>query len=124
MDDINTIYYNDFGIAFQWKRSAGKDFRKIQLVFRDTGLFVTQQELIHFSFNVQQTLDNPSVCNDCHTYEYCQKMHLVQTPFGQITFAMTYIELEKTIDLIEGTIFQLRLDRMLENQSIDFNDMP
>ncbi len=40
MEDINTICYNNFGIAFQWKRCETRDFNKIQLVFKNTGLFL------------------------------------------------------------------------------------
>lgn len=45
MEDINTLYYNTFGIAFQWKRTAARDYRKIQLVFKNIGLFLTSEEL-------------------------------------------------------------------------------
>tara|TARA_R110000868_G_scaffold158589_4_gene386850 strand:+ start:59419 stop:59790 length:372 start_codon:yes stop_codon:yes gene_type:complete len=122
MNDINTIYYNDFGITFQWKQSAGKDFRKIQLVFRDTGLFITQEELILFSYKIQRALARPSMCDECTKEDSC-KSHLLQTPLGQLSFAMTFQELSLANDLITGTIFQLRLDNMLENQSIDSNRM-
>tara|TARA_R110000868_G_scaffold231969_2_gene485438 strand:+ start:1648 stop:2019 length:372 start_codon:yes stop_codon:yes gene_type:complete len=120
MDDINTIYYNDFGIAFQWKRSAGKDFRKIQLVFRDTGLFITQHELFNFSYKIKRALSRHSICEECSDAEGCRS-HLLQTPIVQLSFAMTKHELNKIDDLIEGTIFQLRLNSMLESQSIDNN---
>ncbi|SDE47396.1 hypothetical protein [Cellulophaga baltica] len=120
MNDINTIYYNDFGIAFQWKRNLGKDFKKVQLVFKDTGMYLTSGELMHFSSKVDDTLDNLCLCYDCQNKETC-KAYLLQTPLGQLSFALTYAELEKIKDLITGTIFQLRLDTMLKNQSIDFD---
>ncbi|SIS88584.1 hypothetical protein SAMN05421766_104629 [Zobellia uliginosa] len=46
MDDITPIYHNPFGVAFQWKRNTIKDIRKIQIVFRDTGLLLTEKELV------------------------------------------------------------------------------
>lgn len=49
MEDINTIYYNDLGIAFKWKRCAAKDFNKIQLVFKNTGLFLTPKRTYSIS---------------------------------------------------------------------------
>ncbi len=120
MDDIHTIYYNDFGIAFQWKKTPGKDHKKVQLVFKDIGVYVTQNELELFSIIIENTLNELCVCEGCRQKDSC-KSYLLQTPFSQISFAMTYNELGKVDDLITGTIFQLRLDNMLENQSIDLN---
>tara|TARA_R110002051_G_scaffold65839_3_gene119492 strand:- start:6791 stop:7162 length:372 start_codon:yes stop_codon:yes gene_type:complete len=120
MEDINTIYYNDFGIAFQWKRCAGKDFKKVQLVFRDTGLCITQEELFRFSYMIEKALKRSSCCQECSEGASCPS-NLVQTPIGQLSFAMTKQELKKIDDLIKGTIFQLKLASVLENQSIDHN---
>ncbi|MBU2995282.1 hypothetical protein KO500_02510 [Cellulophaga baltica] len=120
MDDINTIYYNEFGIAFQWTKNSEKDSKKIQLVFKDTGVYVTKNELELFSIIIENTLDSLCVCDGCQHKDSC-KSYLLQTPFGQISFAMTLKELKDVEDLITGTIFQLRLDNMLENQSIDLN---
>lgn len=120
MDDINTIYYNDFGIAFQWKRNLGKNSKKVQLVFKDTGMYLTPSELSQFSSKVERTLNNLCLCYDCKNKETC-KSYLLQTPLGQLSFAMTFLELEKIRDLIKGTIFQLRLDNLLDNESIDLN---
>ncbi|MBO0591683.1 hypothetical protein I2486_09710 [Cellulophaga sp. E16_2] len=120
MNDIDTIYYNDFGIAFQWKKNLGKDFKKVQLVFKDTGMYLTPNELVCFSSKVNDTLDDLCVCYDCQNKETCRS-YLLQTPLGQLSFAMTYPELEKIKDLISGTIFQLRLDNFLENEAIDLS---
>ena len=38
MNEIHPIYHNDFGMAFQWKRNALEDLKKVQLIFRNTGL--------------------------------------------------------------------------------------
>jgi hypothetical protein len=120
MDDINTIYYNEFGIAFQWIKTPGKDSNKIQLVFKDTGVYVTENELELFSLIIENTLSSLCVCEGCQRKDSC-KSYLLQTPFGQISFAMTLKELNDVDDLITGTIFQLRLDNMLQNQSINLN---
>ncbi|PHS67957.1 MAG: hypothetical protein COB12_01705 [Flavobacterium sp.] len=117
MEDINTIYYNAFGIAFQWKRCAIKDFKKIQLVFRNTGLYLTSDELIQFSENIEKALEKPMLCNDCKENDSCKSL-LLETPAPQISFAMSYIELKDVQDLIKGTLFQLGLDKILEKQLI------
>lgn len=117
MEDINTIYYNTFGIAFLWKRCALKDFKKIQLIFRNTGLYLTSDELIQFSEHIENALKKPLLCNDCKESNSCKSL-LLKTPAPQISFAMSYIELKDVQDLVKGTLFQLGLDKMLENQMI------
>lgn len=112
LDDINTIYYNDFGIAFQWKLGSAKYTNKVQLVFRHTGLFLTPSELQSFSITVNRTFQNPPLCNDCKDNKECKSL-LINTPAHQVKFAMSYDEVEQLNDLIEGTIFQLNLDDML-----------
>ena len=117
MEDINTIYYNNFGIAFYWKRCTVKDFKKIQLVFRDTGLLLTPNELVKFSKNIDQSLNSSCSCVDCMEYKTCRSL-LVEAPNPQITFAMSYTELKEIQDLIKGTLFQLGLNKILNDNTI------
>jgi hypothetical protein len=121
MKDINTLYYNDFGIAFKWKRCAAKDIKKIQLVFRNTGLFLTEQELAYFCKQVDNSLNSQSLCSDCKHDESCKSL-LLQTPVNQISFAMSIIELKDVQDLIKGTIAQLQLEKMLKTYNIHKRD--
>ncbi|WP_044397904.1 hypothetical protein [Lacinutrix sp. Hel_I_90] len=114
MEDINTIYYNTFGIAFQWKRCTAKDFRKIQIVFRNTGLFLTQKELIQFSKHIENTLNSSRLCHDCKKKK-CSKLLLLEAPNPQTSFSMTYKELKDIQDLVKGTLFHLELERLLKN---------
>lgn len=118
MDDINTIYYNEFGIAFQWKRGFAKDFKRVQMVFRNTGLFLSPVELIQFSENINESLNRPHLCKDCKNNESCKSL-LLETPIPQISFSMSYIELNNMQDLVRGTLFQLGLDNMLGEFMID-----
>lgn len=117
MEDINTIYYNNFGIAFQWKRCSAKDFKKIQIVFRHTGLFLTPNELIQFSDNIENTLKNSCLCCDCIENNSC-KLLLLEAPNPQTSFSMTYFELKEIQDLIKGTLFQLGLNNILKQKNI------
>jgi hypothetical protein len=104
MSDIHKLYCNSFGITFQWKRCAGKDFKKIQLVFRNTGLYLTPYELILFSENIEKALEYPLLCNDCKGNSSCKSL-LLETPARQISFVMSYTELKEVQDLIKGTFF-------------------
>ena len=81
MQDIHLIYQNQFGIAFQWKRSKAKDIHKVQMVFRDTGLRLSRQELLQFSKNIKCTMDSESLCSDCANSESCRAFY---GAFGKI----------------------------------------
>lgn len=112
MQDIHPIYHNSFGVAFQWKRNSVKDIMKVQIVFRDTGLLLSKEELDQFSKNIKYTKDNSTLCNDCAHNESCKAL-LVDSPAKQITFAMNAKELSALEDLVEGTLFQMNLDNYL-----------
>jgi len=114
MGDINIIYYNDFGIAFKWKKCAAKDLKKIQLVFRNTGLFLTPNELIQFSKNIKSALKQSLKCKGCNHQNSCKSI-LLETPIAQTSFAMNYYELKEINDLVKGTRFQLELNKLIEN---------
>lgn len=112
MVDMHLIYHNEFGVAFQWKKNSVKDILKIQIVFRDTGLLVSQEELTQFSKNIKRTKDSNSPCSECTQNECCKAL-LVDSPAPQVTFAMNAKELDAVQDLVEGTLFQLNLDNYL-----------
>ena len=109
MQDIHPIYHNNFGVAFQWKRNSTKDIMKVQIVFRDTGLLLTKEELTQFSKNIKYTKYHSSLCANCTHNESCKAL-LVDSPAPQITFAMNAKELNGIHDLVEGTLFQMNLD--------------
>ncbi|MFS4467339.1 hypothetical protein [Maribacter sp. 2210JD10-5] len=112
MTDIHPIYNNQFGVAFQCKRASLRDIKRIQLVFRDTGLLLSYDELLLFSKNILHTRKNSPLCEDCKESEQCKAL-LVNSPASQITFAMNVKELDAIQDLVEGTLFQLKLDNFL-----------
>ncbi|OBQ55109.1 hypothetical protein JJL45_04300 [Tamlana sp. s12] len=120
MDDINTIYYNDFGIAFQWKRTAAKDFNKIQLVFKNTGLFLNKMELVQFLKNIEQALMKSKTLAKSSSSKACELV-LLEAPNPQISFAMVESELKSIQDLITRTLFQLGLHTFLNENQIRFN---
>lgn len=114
MEDINAIYHNPFGIAFQWKRNTAKDIKKVQMVFRNTGLLLTLPELQQFLKNIKCTMDSNSLCSDCAHNEACRAL-LIDTPAPQVSLAVNQKELQGIYDLVEGTLFQLNLDNYLGN---------
>ncbi|WP_289041376.1 hypothetical protein [uncultured Zobellia sp.] len=113
MEDINPIYHNPFGVAFQWKRNSTKDIRKIQIVFRDTGLLLSLNELEQFKKNIECTKNSNAMCSECGQHETCRSL-LLDTPAPQITLAMNKKELDAVHDLVDGTLFQLNLNNYLD----------
>lgn len=61
MKDIHPIYNNNFGFAFRWKGNHHSTITKVQIVFRDTGLLLSKEELIRFSDNIKYTKENSSL---------------------------------------------------------------
>lgn len=115
MHDINPIYHNPFGIAFQWKRNSVKPIKKVQLVFRDTGLLLSMDELVRFSNSIKSTFEEgrQNLCQDCQNNDSCRSL-LLDTPAPQVTLAVSKNELYAVQDLVEGTLFQLSLDNFLD----------
>lgn len=120
MDDIHTIYYNNFGIAFQWKRNVGKDIHRIQLVFNDTGLFLTLEELTAFNKNIRFALKTQTTCADCKSKNTCRSL-LLETPIPQISFAVSKKDLVSLQNLTEGTLFNLGMNNVLNTNGISLN---
>lgn len=114
MKDINPIYTNKFGVAFQWKRGLAKHLGKVQVIFRDTGLLLSKDELKVFAQCVENTKKENGLCGQCQHEEECRGL-LLDTPAPQITLAVSYTELEAIQDLVEGTLFQLNLDNYLND---------
>ncbi len=116
--DIITIYNNSFGISFKWKRTESKDLNKVQLVFENTGFYLNHNQLISFLKNITDALKRPSICNDCKNNSSCKSI-LLETPVAQVSFAMSYKELNDMYDLVNGTLFQLGLNNILQKNTIN-----
>jgi hypothetical protein len=113
MSDIQRIYHNDFGIAFQWKQDLAKNkHNHFQVIFRDTGFYLSLSQLENFSKLVQRAA-NRNCCNDCKANAHCRAI-LLKTPATEVDLAVSRDELESISDLIEGTLFQIKLDRYLK----------
>ncbi|KPM31642.1 Hypothetical protein I595_2136 [Croceitalea dokdonensis DOKDO 023] len=112
--EVYPIYSNNFGVAFSYCRTSNSNPKKIQIVFRDTGLLLTTEELYRFALLVRNVLLKYRNDGYCRASDGCKKL-LLDTPAHQITLAVNYYEIEAIDDLIQGTLFQLNLDDYLEN---------
>ncbi|MEL6810337.1 MAG: DUF6686 family protein [Bacteroidota bacterium] len=111
--NINQLYSNTIGMTFQWKRSNLTNYKKINLIFNNTGLHLTTKELEEFLCYVQKALAASSWCKEYDGKD--SKSILLETPFQQLSFAMSYKDLESMKDLIKGTLFQLGLDKFIKD---------
>ncbi len=113
MQEIDPIYYNKLGISFYWKRATAKNIQKVQVVFRDTCMLLSPEELNKFYHLISKQGSEPPLCPDCKENDACRAL-LLETPLPQLTFAVSYNELQSISDLIKGTLFQLDLDKYLD----------
>ena len=112
MKEIEQIYFNDFGVAFHWKKEKQVLKSKVQLVFKETGFYLSKEELSVFANNINATC-NEMHCNGCQFQRKCHKF-LLRTPLEQIDLAVSMDELLQIKDLVEGTIFQIKLKDYLD----------
>lgn len=109
MKDIEVIYKNEFGISFLWKNKRDK----IQVVFRNTGFFLSLEEIKNFQKNVI-AIKNDSSCDNCNYSRTC-KSYLLKTPSSKIDLAVSLDELAEINELLGATIFKLEIKEFIAN---------
>ncbi|MGQ3088734.1 hypothetical protein [Flavobacterium sp.] len=113
MREVEQIYYNEFGVAFSWKKNDVVLKEKVQLVFKETGLYFSHREIRDFALIIDETFDELQGCAGCR--RNCQRS-LLKTPLQQIDLAVTKSELKHIKDLVEGTLFKMGLYNYLQNE--------
>jgi len=118
MQDIHRIYHNSIGIAFQWKKDIQKgNTDYIQMVFRNTGFYLTYSEIKEF-YNKVKVAYKLGKCEGCNHENKC-KNYLLQTPSEKIDLSVNSEELNLISDLIKGTLFQIELDSYLKGAGLN-----
>ena len=107
MKEIEQIYFNDFGVAFHWKKDDEVLKEKVQIVFKETGFYFTGQQIVEFADIINQTCRETNCADCCHRAQ-CHKF-LLKTPLNQIDLAVSKSELLQIKDLVDGTLFNLQL---------------
>lgn len=113
MEPIKQLYHNDFGVAFYWIKEEVILSDKVQLVFKETGFYLSYSELLQFSDNIAATCRNIS-CSDCELRQQCHK-YLLLTPFSGLELAVSEDEAFQLNDLVKGTLFQMELNAYLKD---------
>lgn len=111
---VNQLYHNSFGVAFHWKEVQHIQKDKVQLIFRDMGFLLTAAELKNFFEAVHETKSTIHCCEHCLEEKHCRNF-LLKTPVHQVDLAISLNELLYIEDLIEGTLFQLELNQIIDN---------
>ena len=107
MKEIEQLYYNDFGVAFHWIKNDEVLRDRVQLVFKETGFYLSAKEIKEFTALINVTC-NEARCNGCSLRSHCHKF-LLKTPLKEVDLAVSHKELLCIKDLMEGTLFYLNL---------------
>ncbi|WP_046743369.1 hypothetical protein [Kordia zhangzhouensis] len=114
MSDIQHIYHNTIGISFQWEKDLANNRNDFfQVIFRDTGFYLSFQQLESFAQLIQEAKIR-GCCKNCEKNAHC-RLILLKTPASQVDLAVSIEELETITDLVEGTLFQIKLKKYLND---------
>lgn len=113
MKEIEQIYFNDFGVAFHWRKGDEILTDKVQLVFKETGFYLTENKIKEFT-TIINTACNETECSGCNMRSSCYR-YLLKTPLKGVDLAVSKNELYLIKDLVEGTLFNLNLLEYLNN---------
>ncbi|WGH74884.1 hypothetical protein P8625_12475 [Tenacibaculum tangerinum] len=108
MEAITKIYDNNIGISFHWKENNSN---LVQLIFRDIGFHLTEQEIELFLDKVTDSKLQQN-CATC-SKDKGRRSILLQTPSNKVSLAVSSAELWQIDDLLRGTLFQLRMNHYL-----------
>ncbi len=118
MQEIKQIYHNNLGTAFYWKNGNAVILDKVQLVFRETGFYFTPQELQLFKYCIDESYLQNNRCEECEMKYKCHKF-LLKTPCSHIDLAVSMEELDAVKDLVEGTLFKIKLEYYLFGEGMN-----
>ena len=115
MQEVEVIYKNDFGMGFFWKKEEASITNKIQVIFRDTGFYLTQAQIQTF-VTCLENAKAAQKCSSCTSATCCRSI-LLKTPSPEVDLAINKEELIAIDDLLQGLLFQLSLRDYLKNTS-------
>ena len=113
MKEVEQIYFNDFGVAFHWKKNDTVLKDRIQMVFKETGFYLSENEIKDFAKLIDEACRETN-CADCCHRSRCHKF-LLKTPLKQVDLAVSKSELFHIKDLVEGTLFNMDLYDYITN---------
>ncbi|MBA0882688.1 hypothetical protein [Flavobacterium undicola] len=115
MEQIQQIYLNSLGIAFYWEKGEGIIPNRVQLIFKEIGLFFSIPELREFEYLIDESIVKNRCCEDCALKNGNCKF-LLKTPLYQIDLSVSMDELNKIKDLVNGTLFRINMESYLNGE--------
>ncbi|MES2241080.1 MAG: hypothetical protein V4497_12565 [Bacteroidota bacterium] len=115
MEQIQQIYLNSLGIAFYWEKEEGIIPNRIQLIFKEIGLFFTIPELKDFEYLIDESIEKNNCCEACSLKNSNCKF-LLKTPLYQIDLSVSMNELKQIKDLVNGTLFRISMESYLNGE--------
>nr|WP_288836069.1 hypothetical protein [uncultured Flavobacterium sp.] len=115
MEQIHQIYLNSLGIAFFWEKEEGNIPNRVQLIFKEIGLFFSITELREFEYLINESIAKNSCCEGCALRNSNCKF-LLKTPLHQIDLSVSMDELNKIKDLVNGTLFRINMESYLNGE--------
>lgn len=115
MEQIHQIYLNSLGIAFYWEKEEGVIPNRIQLIFKEIGLFFTLTELKDFNYLIDESIAKNSCCEAC-TFKNGNCKFLLKTPMYPLDLSVSMEELKHIKDLVNGTLFKINMEIYLNGE--------
>lgn len=115
MEQIHQIYLNSLGIAFYWEKEEGIIPNRIQLIFKEIGLFFSYTELKDFNFLIDESIAKNACCEACELKNYNCKF-LLKTPLYPLDLSVSMTELRDLKDLVNGTLFKIDMEIYLNGE--------
>jgi len=91
---------------------TSEEAKKIQLVFKDTGMMLSKTDLKQFLGYIKHPENSAPPCATCSKSSYCKPL-LVNSPAKEVCFVMNIEDLKSVKDLVEGALFNLDLNALL-----------
>lgn len=110
MKEIQQLYHNNFGVAFYWKKGDEIYNTRVQIVFKETGFYLTEEQLQEFSVFINDCANMQCEC--CKLKNNCRQF-LLRTPVPEVDLAVNYNEYMLIKDLVDGTLFNIKLTTYL-----------
>lgn len=109
MEQIQQIYLNSLGITFYWEKEEGVIPNRVQLIFKEIGLFFTVDELNEFEYLIDESIAKNNCCEGCALRNANCKF-LLKTPLYQLDLSVSLGELKFLKDLVNGTLFRIKME--------------
>lgn len=114
MEQIHQIYFNSLGITFYWEKEEGIIPNRIQLIFKEIGLFFTVPELKDFNYLIDESIAKNNCCENCNLNSNCK--YLLKTPLYPLDLSVSMNELKEIKDLVNGTLFRIQMEKYLNEE--------